>query len=844
MSSRSVLSAAAALLIAACACRAETGYSAWLRYEPITEPAEKSLYDRLPPAVVAMDASPLLESAQSEIIRGAKGMLDRTLRAENAPVDDGMIVLGTFEEVARPFSIPLPAHAADDTYVLKTLERRGHRCIFVTGPNGRGVLYGAFAFLRHIVLHQRIDHLDEQSTPYQVVRWVNQWDNLNGTIERGYGGKSIFFANDQVLQDLSRAADYARLLASLGINGCTVNNVNANPKVLTSGFIPQLARIADVFRPWGVQLSISVDLGSPKTIGGLSTFDPLDPHVAEWWKQKADEIYRAIPDFGGFLLKADSEGRVGPSTYGRTHADAANVLAAALAPHHGIVVYRGFVYNHHLDWKNLKNDRARAAYDNFHSLDGKFAPNAAVQIKYGPIDFQVREPVSPLIAGLEKTNEVLELQITQEYTGQQRQLCYLVPMWKQILDFDLRANGRETEVKDIVSGKTFDRPLGGMAGVANVGNDPNWLGFDLAMANLYGFGRLAWNPDLSTREITSEWTRLTFGSDRLVDDTIEALELESWPVYEGYTGVLGLQTLTDIVGSHYQPNVSAAEHNGWGQWIRADHDGVGMDRSVATGTGYAGQYPPEVAKQFESVDTTPDNLVLFFHHLPYTHVLHSGVSVIQYIYNAHYDAAAEAQQFPRWWRTLRGRIDDERYAAVLAKLDYQAGYSIVWRDSICNWFFRESGIPDALGRVDHYPDRTEAEKMKLDGYTPYDVKPPEDASGGKAVVCNNRPSCSAEFTFSGKPGWYDVDVQYFDENSGDAQFQVFVNTQRIAQWAADMWLPSAVPSGDTSVRKRIANVELRPGDRIKIVGKPNGRDQAALDYVAVHPAEAANAASF
>ena len=236
-------------------------------------------------------------------------------------------------------------------------------------------------------------------------------------------------------------------------------NFFRNSRVLPTSFDP------------GVELSISVDLGSPKTIGGLNTFDPLDPHVAAWWKQKVDEIYRIIPDFGGFVLKADSEGRVGPSTYGRTHADAANVLAAALKPHGGIVFYRGFVYNHHLDWRNLKNDRARAAYDNFHDLDGKFATNVVVQIKYGPIDFQVREPVSPLFGGLKHTNETIELQITQEYTGQQRHLCYLVPMWKQVLDFDLRVNGGDTPVKQIVAGKTFHRPLGGFVGVANVGRD-------------------------------------------------------------------------------------------------------------------------------------------------------------------------------------------------------------------------------------------------------------------------------------------------------------------------------------------------------------------------------------
>ncbi len=286
-------------------------------------------------------------------------------------------------------------------------------------------------------MQQSVDALDESDAPFAPVRWVNEWDNLDGSIERGYGGRSIFFENGNVVPDLSRAADYARLLASIGIDGCTINNVNANPRVLAPEFLPQLARVAEVFRPWGIRLSISVPFAAPKTAGGLDTFDPLDPRVAAWWRAKVDEIYKAIPDLAGFLVKADSEGQAGPSAYHRSHADGVNVLAQALAPHGGILIYRGFVYNHHMDWRDLKNDRARAAYDSFHPLDGKFDKNAAVQIKYGPIDFQAREPASPLIGGLEHTNEILELQITQEYTGQQRHLCYLVPMWKEMLDFDL-----------------------------------------------------------------------------------------------------------------------------------------------------------------------------------------------------------------------------------------------------------------------------------------------------------------------------------------------------------------------------------------------------------------------
>jgi alpha-glucuronidase len=374
----------------------------------------------------------------------------------------------------------------------------------ITGSTDRAVLYGSFSLLRKIAQGDSVAQLDEVQTPSAPIRWVNQWDNLDGTIERGYAGPSIFFEKRHVRADLERASEYARLLASIGINGCNVSNVNADLHILDSDFIPQLARIADVFRPYGVQLGVAVNLSMPKQVGGLDTFDPLDPKVAAWWKTRFDEAYKAIPDFGGVVVKADSEGQLGPSVYGRNPADAANAIARALKPHGGIVFYRAFVYNHHLDWKNVKADRARAAYDIFHPMDGQFDDNVIVQIKHGPIDFQVREPVSPLFGGLQKTNEAIELQITQEYTGQQRHTVFLIPMWKEVLDFNLGVDGRNTPVKDIVAGRTFHRPLGGYVGVANVGMSTNWLANHLAMANLYGFGRLAWNPNLPSQALAEE----------------------------------------------------------------------------------------------------------------------------------------------------------------------------------------------------------------------------------------------------------------------------------------------------------------------------------------------------
>jgi alpha-glucuronidase len=566
-----------------------------------------------------------------------------------------------------------------------------------------------------------------------------------------------------------------------------------------------------------------------------------------------------------------------------------------------------------------------------------------VQTKEGPIDFQAREPVSPLFAGLEHTSQAMELQITQEYTGQQRHLVYLAPMWKQVLDFDLRAGGRVSPVKEILAGEVFHDPsvpptqeaspeaaggvnplkagqenaafrpgssplssvgapaLGGMVGVAGVGQN-GWLGSPLALANLYAFGRLAWNPDLTAEEIAEEWTRQTIGSDPQVVATVVKMLLQSWPVYEHYTGPLGTQTLTDITGSHYGPNVESSENNGWGQWHRDDHLGIGMDRTVATGTGFLGQYPREVANVYESLQTTPDNLLLFFHHVPYTYKLHGGRTVIQYIYDSHYQGAAEAAELGTEWATLKGRVDPKLFEDVRARLEYQAGHAIVWRDAIVQYFLKRSGIPDDKGRAGHYPNRLEAEDARLAGYKVIDVTPWEDASGGKAIVCGDLPpisyrpgtpssppptraapgqatnsgaaqgttsqpaekrdsvsghdfsravdaekstgalapetvkNCSAEWTSSGPAGRFDITVQYFDLSGGVAKFTLFINSQPADSWFADATLPSRRPNGDNSTRHTIHDIELKPGDTIRVEGVPDGTDLAALDYIEVQQA--------
>jgi alpha-glucuronidase len=850
----------------------ETGREAWRRYFPLSPPAREP-YKNLPDNIVLVGDAEVLSASRKELVVGIAGLLGRTLHSSQNPSGTS-IVFGKAAELEFRFpKLYVPSVISQEGYWLAWRTIGEHECLVIAGGSDRGVLYGVFALLSKIARGEDVSALNEVQNPSAKIRWVDQWDNLDGSIERGYAGGSIIFDGGNVRADLTRAGEYARLLASVGINGCNINNVNANPRALQSEFLPQIARIADAFRPWGVRLSLSVDLSSPKIIGGLDTFDPLDPKVAAWWNAKADEIYKLIPDFGGFTVKADSEGRVGPSSYGRTPADAATVLARALAPHGGVVFYRAFVYDHHLDWRDAKADRARAAYDIFHPLDGKFDDNVIIQIKHGPIDFQAREPVSPLFSGLQKTNEAIELQVTQEYTGQQRHLVYLAPMWKEVLDFDLNGIQEKARiatepqstqrkekpeelwsVKDLVTGNVFQRPTGGYVGVVNVGMDENWLAHPFAMANLYAYGRLAWNPNLGARELAGEWARLTFGNDSTVVKTVSDIAMKSWRTYEKYTGFLGTQTLTDITGSHYGPNIESSEENGWGQWHRADDQGIGMDRSVATGTGYAGQYRPDVAKEYESVSVTPDQLLLFFHHVPYTYVLHSGKTVIQHVYDSHYQGAEEVAEFVREWKTLRGKIDDERYNNVLTRLQYQAGHAIVWRDAICSYFLRLSGIADAKGRAGNFPNRIEAESMTLTGYVPVEVSPWENASGGKAIHCPEARGCSASFQFigdaearkaaaglsfevQGKPHSkkYEIDVECFDQNNGASRFRVFVNGRKVDEWVADGHLPAKKIGGDSSTRRRIHGVNLRAGDEIRMEGIPDGEERAGADYVEIFP---------
>lgn len=631
--------------------------------------------------------------------------------------NDGDAVTATaikeLQLAANAFFGQIPARCADPAQAGVSLLRQpdhpagaeGYRIteaqgkITIASAGASGLLYGAFALIRRLQTGKPLAGLDEQHTPANPLRMLNHWDNMDGSIERGYAGNSFFFEEETVVvNDRTRA--YARLAASVGINASVINNVNVKgnaTRLIDEAYAAPLRQMAAIFAEYGIRLYLSLNFAAPMELGGPDSADPLDPQVAAWWQAQMKKTFANIPGLGGFLVKADSEGRPGPFTYGRTHADGANMLADAAAPYGGRIIWRCFVYNCQQDWRDRKTDRARSGYDNFMQLDGKFRDNVILQIKNGPMDFQVREPVHPLLGGLEHTNSMLEVQIAQEYTGQQRHVCYLIPMFKEVLGFKTGCAPQNDTVADIVSGRTFAQSSCGMAAVANTGNDDNWTGHDLAAANLYGFGRLAFDTTLDAQVIAAEWAACTFGNQPAVTETVVRMLMLSWPAYENYTAPLGIGWMVNP-NHHYGPNVDGYEYDRWGTYHRADHLGLGVDRT-ANGTGYAQQYRPANAAMYEDVQTCPEELVLFFHHLPYTHRLHSGKTVIQHIYDTHFAGAEQAKELLALWQSVQGSVPETVFERTAQRLRHQCSHAEEWRDQINTYFYRKSMIPDEKGRV-------------------------------------------------------------------------------------------------------------------------------------------------
>ena len=655
------------LAVASAPAAAEDGHDLWLRYRPV-EARWQTAYAPRATAIVEESRSPTLDVAASELRRGIAGMLGRPVGDR---LTDGAIIL------ARGTS-------QDQGYCLKSTRIAGHPVTLISGSSDLGVLYGAFAFLRLIQTRALPRRLDLCDAPKIALRMLDHWDNLDGTVERGYAGRSLW--NWERLPAIdSRLIDYARANASTGVNGAVLNNVNSDARVLTPEYLRKVAAIADAWRPYGMQVYLSARFSAPMEIGGLATADPLDRQVRAWWRAKSDEVYRLIPDFGGFLVKANSEGQPGPQTYGRSHADGANMLAEVLAPHHGVVLWRAFVYS-----GDTKEERARQAYDEFEPLDGKFAPNVIVQVKNGPIDFQPREPFHPLFGTMNRTPLAMEVQVTKEYLGESTHLAYLGTMWSEVLRSRTGRPRPTSRVRDSLSA---------IAGVANVGSDRNWTGSDFDQANWYAFGRLAWNPATDPAAIAEEWTRMTWGNDTRLVRPVVTMMMKSRQAVVDYMTPLGLahQMASD---HHYGPGPWVSDQPAplWNPtyYNRADSNGIGVDRTKS-GTNAVAQYAPAIGAYFASLKCVSKDDLLWFHHLPWTYRMNSGRTLWDELVRRYDRGVAAVGSMKIEWQALRPFVDAQRHAAVAAKLERQSVEAKWWRDASIAYFQSVSRLPLPAG---------------------------------------------------------------------------------------------------------------------------------------------------
>jgi alpha-glucuronidase len=688
--------------------QAENGYKLWLRYTPVTNPVQRELAEQLFSQVTVAGTAPTFDVIREEIRLAADGMLGKEPEMSDGYSEQATLIIGTpqscrklddFPEYKMKLGILGP-----EGYSISEAIFNGRKVILVAGNEPVGALYGTYHLLRLLQAEGNLSALPIYSHPKIRHRLLNHWDNLDRTVERGYAGFSIW--NWHKLPDYiePRYRDYARANASIGINGSVVTNVNANSLVLSDSYIEKVAALADVFRPYGIRIYLTARFNAPMELGGLPTADPLDPFVRQWWRSKVADIYEAIPDFGGFLVKANSEGQPGPQNYERTHADGANMLAQAVAPYGGIVMWRAFVYS-----AEIEEDRAKQAYNEFVPLDSQFSKNVLIQVKNGPIDFQPREPFHPLFGATRETSLAMEFQITQEYLGQATQLVYLAPMFKECLLSDTYLPKEGSTVARIIDGSIHGWDQTAMAGVSNIGTDFNWTGHLFGQANWYAFGRLAWDHTLTSEQIADQWARLTFGRNPEVVETVTELMMASREAAVNYMTPLGLHHIMGR-GHHYGPGPWVT--GGRPDWTsvyyhNADSTGIGFDRT-ASGSDALSQYAPEVEAYFSDLATCPEEYLLWFHHLPWEYIMKSGNTLWEELCFRYDKGVKTAGWMKGSWKGLEGKLDEERFSQVSSLLTIQQKEARWWRNACLLYFQQYSQMP--------FPAEIEQPEGSLDEY--------------------------------------------------------------------------------------------------------------------------------
>jgi len=686
----------AVVVLLACAggARAEDGYALWMRYQPVAATVAAD-YRRQLAEVVAPDCTPMQRATRDELARSLPGLLGAAPSMRTAISTERALVLGTPQSstLVAAYGNEI-ATLGDGGFLIRRVRIEGRDVLLVAARQDVGVLYGTFHLLRLLQRGTSLRGLEVRESPRVALRVLNHWDNLDRYVERGYAGSSLWDWQTLPHWRDPRYTDYARANASLGVNGTVLNNVNASAMSLSPAYLAKAAALADLFRPYGIRVYLSARFSAPIELGGLATADPLDPTVRRWWRDKVNEIHARIPDFGGFLVKANSEGQPGPQDYGRSHADGANLLADALAPYNGVVMWRAFVYSH-----VVPEDRAKQAYSEFVGLDGAFRPNVIVQVKNGPIDFQPREPFHPLFGAMPRTPLMMELQITKEYLGFATHLVYLGTLYEEVLQADTHARGEGSTVSRVVDGSLEGHALTGIAGVANIGVDRTWSGSHFDQANWYAFGRLAWNPQESARAIAEDWAALTFSPDPQVTGPIVRMMMDSREAVVDYMTPLGLHHLM-ARGHHYGPGpwVDGGPRADWTSvyYHRADSKGIGFDRS-ASGSNAVGQYAPQVAEVYGDPERVPESLLLWFHHVPWDRRMRSGRTLWDELVGRYSRGVRQVQSMQATWAGLSDRIDPQRHRYVAAFLQIQHDEAQWWRDASVAYFQSLSGRPLPAG---------------------------------------------------------------------------------------------------------------------------------------------------